>query len=101
MVAVDLDAEQKPTAFAVFEGLAKALSSIAGVIAALSIVPSIPFALIAGMETNRAAGTLLAVAPLLFAISAIAALCCIARFTVLRFAFAVIPVTFVFANWLT
>lgn len=100
MVRVDFDGEQGPTAFTVLVALGKALASIAGVVAALSILPAIPYAFVAGMETNRSAGTLLAAAPLLFAISTVAAVFCVARFTVFRFALAVIPVTLVFASWL-
>lgn len=98
--SMEIEAELKPTAMAVFKGLGKAMASIAGVIAALSILPAIPFALLAGMETNHSAQMLLAYAPLLFAISAVAAVCCIARITIIRFALAVVPVTFVFVSWL-
>lgn len=102
MVARGMGIEGEPelTAPPVMEGLGKAVASIAGVVAALSILPAIPYALVAGMETDRPAGMLLAGAPLLLAISAVAAVCCIARITVLRFALAVAPVTLVFVSWL-
>lgn len=95
------DAKQKATAAILLEGLAKTFAAIAGVVAALSILPAIPYAIVSGMETNRSAGTLLAVAPLLFVISAVAAILCIARVTILRFVLAVFPVTTVFVAWMT
>lgn len=98
---MDPDAKQEPTAAILLEGFAKTLGAIAGVVAVLSILPVIPYAVVSGMETNRSAGTLLAVAPLLFAISATAAVFCIARLTILRFILAVFPVTAVFVVWVT
>lgn len=97
---MEIDTEQKLTAAALLIGLAQTASSVAGVVAALSFLPSIPYALLAGMETNRLAANLLVVAPALFATSAIAAICCIARFTIIRFVLAVVPVSYVFVKWL-
>lgn len=98
---MEIEAESKLTTLVVLRGVGKAIASVAGTLVAVSILPSVPYAFLAGMETDRSAAMLYAYTPLLLAISVVAALCCLARITILRFVLAVTPVTLVFANWLT
>lgn len=98
---MEIGAESKLTTLAVLRGAGKAIALVAGVVAAISVLPAVPHAFLAGMETNRSAAMLSAYAPLLLATSAVAAVCCLARVTIIRFVLAVAPVTLVFANWLS
>jgi hypothetical protein len=82
------------------KGLGKTLTAITGLVSATCFLPSLPGALLAGMETNPVTADHLVSAPLLFGVSAAASLACIARITILRFAFAVVPFTIVIARWL-
>ncbi|HWU96182.1 MAG TPA: hypothetical protein VN029_11325 [Sphingomonas sp.] len=96
---MDADSEQKPTRAEIAQGLGKTLAVLFGISAALLILPTLPYALLAGMETDPSARSLMGWTPILFAISAGAALFCIKQFTVVRFLLAVLPTRFVLFHW--
>lgn len=84
----------------ILRGLGKTVAVVTGLVSATCFLPSIPGAVLSGMETNRVVGDHLATAPLLFGVSAAASLACIARITPLRFALAVVPFSIVIDRWL-
>ncbi|WP_157084577.1 hypothetical protein [Sphingomonas pituitosa] len=86
---------------ATIQGLGKAVATVTGLVSAVCFLPSIPGAMLAGMETNPAVADHLVTAPLLFGVSAAAALACIARITLLRFVLAVVPLGVVLVRWLS
>lgn len=83
----------------VAKGLGKAVAAVTGVVSALCFVPTLPGALLSGMEADPVTANHLATAPLLLGVSAAASLACIARVTIVRFVLAFVPFTVVMVRW--
>jgi hypothetical protein len=80
--------------------LAQGLAGVAAAVALLLILPSLPYALLAGMETSGAVQSLYAWTPLLLLASLVSGVLCMARFGVVRFVLAVAPVSAVVIGWI-
>jgi hypothetical protein len=96
-----MEQDLRPTPAEIVQGLGKTLAAIAGVVAALLILPTLPNAFFAALMPDPDGGNVTAVAPVLFVVSVAAALFCLKRFTILRCLLAILPTGFVLFHWLS